>query len=342
MCVAAVLMFGSAAQADLIAIDTVAVGDVGNTADTTGYGAVDYTYNIGKYEVTAGQYTAFLNAVAKTDTYGLYNSSMWSSTYGCKIQQSGSAGNYSYSVAADYANRPVNYVSHWDSCRFANWLHNGQGNGDTETGAYTLNGYTGTDGRTIQRNAGATWAVPSVNEAYKAAYYKGGGTSAGYWLYATQSDTQPGFDLDDGSGNNANFKGDLPIQSPYYTTVVGDFQNSESAYGTFDQSGNVSEWNEAVNGAAPCLLGGAFTYTPTPMPRHPANPPLTSESYGVTPDNPWSPGADDLVIVEPGHNPSEFGFRVCQVPEPGALVMLGVGLAGLLGYRLLARRRRKA
>ena len=27
-------------------------------------GAVGYTYNIGKYEVTAGQYAAFLNAVA--------------------------------------------------------------------------------------------------------------------------------------------------------------------------------------------------------------------------------------------------------------------------------------
>ena len=35
-----------------------------------------YTYNIGKYEVTAGQYTAFLNAVAGVDTYGLYNTNM--------------------------------------------------------------------------------------------------------------------------------------------------------------------------------------------------------------------------------------------------------------------------
>ena len=74
-------------------------------------GAVGYTYNIGKYEVTAGQYTEFLNAVAKTDTYGLYNTNMWSSTYGCKIQQSGSSGSYTYSVASDYANRPVNYVA---------------------------------------------------------------------------------------------------------------------------------------------------------------------------------------------------------------------------------------
>lgn len=52
-----------------ITIDTVAVGNAGNAADpTTTYGAVSYEYNIGKYEVTIGQYTSFLNAVAATDT----------------------------------------------------------------------------------------------------------------------------------------------------------------------------------------------------------------------------------------------------------------------------------
>ena len=40
------------------------------------FGAVGYAYSIGKYEVTVGQYTAFLNAVAATDTYGLYDSQM--------------------------------------------------------------------------------------------------------------------------------------------------------------------------------------------------------------------------------------------------------------------------
>ena len=52
---------------------------LGNVADTrvmndgtTGDGAVNYIYNIGEYAVTAGQYTAFLNAVAKTDPDRLY------------------------------------------------------------------------------------------------------------------------------------------------------------------------------------------------------------------------------------------------------------------------------
>jgi len=237
----------------------VTVGNPGNVADTRyaspGYcGAVSYAYNIGKYEVTAGQYTAFLNKVAATDTYGLYNTGMWSDTYGCKIQRSGSSGSYTYSVASDWANRPVNYVSFWDSCRFANWLTNGQptgaqGAGTTERGAYTLDGYNGDDGRTIQRNANAKYVIPTEDEWYKAAYYKGGSTNAGYWDYPTSSDTAPGQDMADASGNNANYPtapNAYPIDSGKYTTVAGEFQNSDSPYGTFDQGGNVWEWNEAI------------------------------------------------------------------------------------------------
>ena len=55
-------VFASGALAAII--ETVPVGDVGNAGDmrvmvvggaTSGYGRVDYAYNIGKYEVTAGQ-----------------------------------------------------------------------------------------------------------------------------------------------------------------------------------------------------------------------------------------------------------------------------------------------
>ena len=132
--VAALMLLMSTAQA--VTIETVPVGNPGNAEDTRygdpGYGDVDYEYNIGKYEVSAGQYCDFLNAVADTDTYGLYNGNMWSSGYGCKIQQSGDPESYTYSVAADYADRPVNYVSWYDAVRFANWMTTG----NTESGVY--------------------------------------------------------------------------------------------------------------------------------------------------------------------------------------------------------------
>jgi formylglycine-generating enzyme len=75
--------FNSLQTIAAITIDTVPVGNPGNPADTvvmddgtTGYGSVAYSYAIDKYDVTVGQYVAFLNAVAATDTYGLYNSYM--------------------------------------------------------------------------------------------------------------------------------------------------------------------------------------------------------------------------------------------------------------------------
>jgi len=91
--------------------------------------------------------------------------------------------------------------------------------------------------------------VTSEDEWYKAAYYKGGSTNAGYWDYPTSSNSVPSNDLTtpDG-GNNANFHqdGGYTIGSPYYRTPVGEFELSDSPYGTFDQGGNVWEWNEAI------------------------------------------------------------------------------------------------
>jgi formylglycine-generating enzyme required for sulfatase activity len=271
--------------------------------------------------VTAGQYAAFLNAKATTDTYQLYNTNMAHTDYGSGITQSGSPGSYTYSVAAAFVNRPVNYVSYWDSCRFANWLNNGQGNGDTETGTYTLNGYNGYDGRAIQRNPGSTWAVTSEDEWYKAAYYKGGSTDAGYWDYPTRSNTAPGQDMADVSGNNANYYTapyTYPIDSGKYTTLVGEFQNSASPYGTFDQGGNVWEWNESIvyqdsTYSSRGLRGGAFYY------------------YG------YYLHASDRYSHYPTDEYSSVGFRVSEVPEPGTLVMLGLG-----SLSMLFGRRRKA
>jgi hypothetical protein len=90
-----------------VVMQTVTVGNPGNAGDPQQFqgifGGVDYVYAVGKYEVTAGQYAAFLDAVAATDTYGLYNPNMWTHEAGCKIERTGSPGSYSYSVAPDWA-----------------------------------------------------------------------------------------------------------------------------------------------------------------------------------------------------------------------------------------------
>jgi len=318
----------------LTSLETVTVGDPGNAGELSGAGAggygpdrvcgaVSYAYSIGKYEITAAQYTDFLNKVAATDTYGLYHNWMWSDSEGCKIQRSGSSGSYTYSIAADWANRPVNYVSFWDSCRFANWLHNGQPTGlqnlsTTEDGAYYLNGYTdytGGDVQAFQRKASWKWAVTSEDEWYKAAYYKGGGgTNAGYWDYPMQGELPAVPDnnvANPDDGNNANFfDGDYSIGSPYFRTVAGEFENSESPYGTFDQGGNVWEWNEGVMYpySYPRIRGGSFS---------------ASISYLF---------AQNRYMY--GEEGESCGFRVVQaVPEPSSLMILAGGIGMLLGIR---------
>ncbi len=312
----------SAARADIV-LEMVTVGNPGNAADSTSYGSVAGVYRIGKYEVTAGQYTAFLNAVATTDTYRLYNTNMWSNSWGCKIQQSGSSGSYTYSVAADRANGPVNYVSWGDAARFMNWLHNDQRTGaqslnTTEDGAYYLNGAT-TDAPllAVTRKEGAKFWIPTENEWYKAAYHQNDGVTGNYWDYPTSSDSEPGRDLTDVSGNNANYKGDpYPIQSPYYTTVVGEFQNSDSPYGTFDQGGNVSEWNEEVIDSSRVLRGGSCI----------------------------GPSSGLLASVGNSGRPEvelrSLGFRVASsVPEPSTLVLWSLfGISGG-GYGWWRKRR---
>jgi formylglycine-generating enzyme required for sulfatase activity len=273
---AMVLLVAGVVQA--VVIDTVPVGNPGNAGEWAGMsyggagpnricGAVAYDYRIGKYEVTAGQYTGFLNAVAATDTYGLYNTKMADPTnwLGCNIQQSGSSGSYAYSVASDWANRPVNYVSWGDAARFANWLHNGQPTGaqdltTTEDGAYYLNGATSDAALlAVTREADWKWAITSEDEWYKAAYHKNDGVTDHYFDYPTGSDSVPSNLLaDPDPGNNATFYSNgYTIGSPYYRTEVGDHENSDSPYRTFDQGGNVYEWNEAiVYGSYRGLRGG--------------------------------------------------------------------------------------
>ena len=236
-------------------MDWVTVGSPGNAADAvlpndpergpvncgdaqlSACGAVAYMYQIGKNEVTNTQYAEFLNAKATADplALNLYSASMNSNANG-GITQSGSSGSYSYSVKAGFANKPVNYVSFWDAARFANWLNNGQGSADTETGAYTITA-VGIGANSITRNAGPSIFLPSEDER-TAAYYDGGSMS--YFDYPADRTflprAQPG-----PMANTANCTlavGDL--------TDVGSYTGSASPYGTFDQDGNVLEWNEQV------------------------------------------------------------------------------------------------
>ena len=304
--VVAGLVLACAAGVQAVDIETVSVGNPGNTPDTRydtpGYGGVDYVYNIGTFEVTAGQYTEFLNAVADDDTYGLYNTSMWSNSKGCKIERTGAPPNYSYSVGAEWANRPVNFVSWGDAVRFANWLNNGQPTGGqdlstTEDGSYYLDGASSNAALVaIVREPDATWVIPSEDEWYKAAYHYNDGVTGNYYDYPTSTDAVPNNGNPEGdTGNSANLNdGDYTIGSPYWRTQMGFFGLSESPYDTFDQGGNVWEWNEAAIWPYRGLRGSSFIH------------------HGGS-----SLHAADRIRYYPTREYRHFGFRVAEVPGQG-------------------------
>jgi formylglycine-generating enzyme len=337
---AVVIVATAVAAHAAITIETVPVGNPGNLPDTRynsiSVGAVAKPYAIGTYEVTAGQYCDFLNAVAASDPYGLYNPSMDSDSYGCQITRHGTSGSYTYdfsggtlespgSTAADWRNRPVNLVSWGDAARFCNWLQNGQptgaqGPGTTETGAYTLGGGTSNAAlMAITRESAATSFIPTEDEWYKAAYHNmAAGTAASYFDYPTGTNSVPsnvGADGYTDPGNHANyFRDNSPfwtIGSPYYRTKVGEFEHSASPYGTFDQGGNVLEWNETNISGYRGLRGGSFVY------------------FSV------SLAASNRLKFQPTDEDVSIGFRVASVPEPGsiALLLAGASLALLWRWR---------
>ena len=324
LAIALVSMFAVQRQAHAITITTVPVVNAGNpNDDSTGYGGVNYEYEIAATEVTNDQYVAFLNAKASSsDPLGLYNANMASDPRGGIIQV-GSPGSYTYSAKANMGNKPVNYASWYDAIRFANWLNNGQGSASTETGAYTILGGTPTptDGLSITRNSGATWFLTSENEWYKAAYYEPGASSNDYWLYPTRSDSAPTKatanatgDINNPGANVANydFGADWNSQDGNVTTVGSAGSISQSFYGTFDQGGNVWEWNEALIVTDRGSRGGSFDI-------------LGVSSLASGAQNAFDPTLEDNFL----------GFRVATVPEPCTAVLC---IAGCVGAWMLRRR----
>jgi formylglycine-generating enzyme required for sulfatase activity len=300
-------------------LDMVQVGNAGNTANTNGLGSVGYTYSIGEYDVTAAQYVTFLNAVASvSDPYGLYSVAMAPGTgASCGISQIFSAGHYIYTVDAQHENFPVDSVNWGDAARFCNWLNNGQpvgneGAGTTESGSYTLNGaLTNAALMAVTRNTGAQYVIPTASEWYKAAYYKGGGLQAGYWLYPAQSNTTPSNVLSASGTDNANYYVNGYTDPTHYLTPVGAFASSSGAYGTFDQGGDVFQWTEQnTNNVNRAEGGGNFQFQ--------------VNGSGAQ----WMSSLE-LTNTDADNEFPGTGFRVVEVPEPTSCGLIGLGFVAI-------------
>ncbi|REJ66979.1 MAG: PEP-CTERM sorting domain-containing protein [Planctomycetota bacterium] len=121
------------------------------------------------------------------------------------------------------------------------------------------------------------------------------------------------------TGNSANFResgipggGYTTGDFDYPLTDVGEYGLSASPYGTFDQGGNVWEWNEALIGSDRGLRGSSWSAFSNGL-----------AASGRISTNPY-----------PGQEFFNFGFRIAStaeavVPEPSTYAMAALGLLGL-------------
>ncbi len=273
----AIFLFSAVAQMPAVARSDercgdeswVTVGHPGNASDVTGFGAVDDEFQIMKFEVTVAEYTDFLNAVAsRDDPHQLWQRAMGEHVItdlgqgGIRkdvpqcILREGSSGKWIYSAVPDWENRPVIFVSCYSAMRYANWIHNGRGDGNTEDGVYRMS-----DGLHAKRSPDASVWLPSENEWYKAAYHQPeseGGPPGDYWRYPMSTmerptETTPGSLFPNAAAFSRKFSGIVP---------VGSYPGARSPCGAMDMGGNVWEWTEdLIYDTKRVIRGGAAAHT---------------------------------------------------------------------------------
>ena len=278
-------------------IEWVTVGSPNATKDSTGYGAVGYEFQMSKYETTNAQYVEFLNAVAgEDDVHGLYHPWMTLSIHG-GIDRQGATGSYSYNSKLGADQKPVSFVSFYDALRFTNWLANGKGKSDTESGSYALNGINPAG---IVRSMDATIFLPNDDEWYKAAYFDL--TTSSFLEYPVGGNLGPVCASPGSPGGEANC--DRIVD---FTVDVGSYPDGVGPNGTFDQAGNVFEWIEAVS---PVLRGGDLR----------------------SPIEIYARASKRTSVNSPLNGSFNTGFRLAStvvVPEPGTATLVLVGVLGL-------------
>ena len=199
-------------------IDFVNIGNTGNAADTTGYGAVPYEYRIGTYEISQ-------DAIDKATASGMAN----------------------VTAGAWTGSQPAANISWYKAAAFVNWLNTSTGNQAaynlTFSGSWSMALWSSEQawtagGENLYRNKDAYYFLPSENEWYKAAYYNPAGSN--YFLYPTASNDAP---TAVASGTDA---GSAVYNEAASAPAIVDSAGGLSPYGTMGQGGNAWEWSESA------------------------------------------------------------------------------------------------
>ena len=252
------------AAALAVTIDLVPVGNPGNVADVQPgglFGRVTASYQIGKTEITNAQYLEFLNAKAASDPYGLYNTSM--GTFEGGIIQTrfvgilhihgeagcGGCGSSWLDLHLRRQTSRVRIVVRRDSvceldeqrARLGRYRDRRIHADGRHVGSYECrHNYTKCERHLVPCPAKTNGTRPPITTRR---------------VLRTLTIRQvpmrlPTISCRSGdSGNSANYLvgSKTTTGDPAYPyTPAGAYASTHSPYGTFDQGGNVAEWNETL------------------------------------------------------------------------------------------------
>ena len=310
---AAVVSFG--APGNQFQMEFVTIGNPNNAVDITGdpnpAGAVAYTYDIGKFEVSRDMITK-------------YNANF------------GTANNLEITLddmtafGGNGVNKPATGVSWNEAARFVNWLNTSTGGHaaykyttggvNADIALWTVADTLDYDPLNPYRSKRATYVLPSYNEWYKAAYYDPSNST--YYDFPTGSDTDPTAVASGTTSGTAVYNGQ---SGPADVDQSGGL----SPYGVMGLGGNVYEWEESsfdlANSSGSSSRGyrGGF----------------------------WLGNSFDMSSSSRGNNSNSngnifLGFRVASlsssappaVPEPSMMVIGTLfGLGGLVAKRRMKK-----
>lgn len=287
--------FGNGTNAFTLTFESI--GDSGNATGTGGYGAVAYDFRISTHEVSEHVLQRAVNSGLTGVTAGAWN-----------------------------GDQPGAFVDWFEAAAFVNFLNTDRGftpaydlSWDGES--WTMNLWSSGEawqlgGENLYRHKDAHYFLPSENEWFKAAYYKGGGTNAGYWNYPTQQDTAPTAVASGTLAGTAVFDGQ---DQPASVLANGGL----SAYGPSGMGGNVAEWTESAWDGFNNSVGEDRT--------------VRGGDWFGSFDQLSSDARD---INAPLYESDFIGFRVASVPEPSAAALLLLtGIAARLWHWRLRRGR---
>ena len=301
---AGVITFGSGANT--FDMTFVEIGNPNNADDTTGNpnpaGKVEYTYQMGKYEVSEDMITKFNDSQSltiTTDTRG--------------------------------PNKPATSVSWNEAARFVNWLNTSQGfqaayNFTTDGVNDNIALWSSTDawqlgGENLYRHKDAHYWLPSMDEWYKAAYYNP--NTGLYGDYPSLTGSVPAA-VSSGTADNTAVSYQTLAQGPADITQAGGL----SPFGIMGLGGNVYEWeetsfdlNKSTGSSLRGVRGGSWSNFSALL--------SSSFRYDSLPAIGYIAGGFRVASLS----------SPATVPEPGSLVVWSAICVGGLCYR--RRRARK-